>query len=225
MGLMGLVSLPSAFVFRLAPDDPHPFAWIRVHVSCAFGDALYPDPQWRQLAQVWTSMYPMDRLPAGRVRVIRALLDSMPAFLRLVLGHRPASLRGRTVGDVLRSEDRSPDRLVRRYRAWTANPAAIRRTRPALAFAVVGQARARGLLTPEGEDRLLGRLISYWALQSTLQANARLADQPLALLSRPPARGPAAVAVTGPSARRPPPRRPTSHVTASRPRPGYRALR
>ena len=175
MGLIGLVSLPRAFVFRMAPDDPHPFAWIRVHVSCAFGDALYPDPQWRQLAQVWTSMYPMDRLPAGRVRVIRALLDSMPAFLRLVLGHRPASLRGRTVGDVLRSEDRSPDRLVRRYRAWTANPAAIRRTRPALAFAVVGQARARGLLTPEGEDRLLGRLISYWALQSTLQSNAILA--------------------------------------------------
>ena len=45
----------------------------------------------------------------------------------------------------------------------------------ALAFAVVGQARARGLLTPESEDRLLGRLISYWALSSTLEANARLA--------------------------------------------------
>jgi hypothetical protein len=41
---------------------------------------------------------------------------------------------------------------------------------------VIGQARARGLLTPEGEDRLLGRLISYWALQSTLEANARLAE-------------------------------------------------
>jgi hypothetical protein len=181
MGLMGLVSLPRAFVFRITPDDPHPFAWIRVHLSCAFGDALYPHPQWRQLAAVWNSLYPIDRLPADRVRVIRALLATMPTFVGLVLGHRPATLRGRSLGEVIRTEDRSPDRLLRRYAAWTKDPTAISRTRPALAFAVVGQARARGLLTPEGEDRLLGSLISYWALQSTLQANARLAALPAPL--------------------------------------------
>jgi hypothetical protein len=183
MGLIGLVSLPRAFVFRMAPDDPHPFAWIRVHLSCAFGDALYPDPQWRQLAEVWSSMYPLGGLPADRVRTIQALLATISPFVGLVLGHRPPTLRGRTVGEVFRTADRSPHRLTRLYAAWTADPAAIRRTRPALAFAVVGQARARGLLTPEGEDRLLGRLISYWALQSTLQANARLAGLPGPALS------------------------------------------
>ena len=175
MGLMGLVSLPRAFVFRMAPDDPHPSAWIRVHLSCAFGDALYPDPQWRQLSEVWTSFYPADRLPADRIRVIRALLTTMPALVRLVLDYRSPALGGHALGEALRTDDRSPDRLVRLYRAWTADPSAIRGTRPALAFAVVGQARARGLLTPEGEDRLLGRLISYWALESTLQANASMA--------------------------------------------------
>ena len=185
MGLIGLVSLPRAFVFRMAPDDPHPSAWIRVHLSCAFGDALYPDPQWRQLAQVWTSFYPIGRLPADQVRVIRALLATMPGFVRLVLGLRTPALRGHTLGQVLRTADRSPDRLVRLYQAWTADASAIRRTRPALAFAVVGQARARGLLTPEGEDRLLGRLISYWALESTLQANARMAAAPPAALYDP----------------------------------------
>ena len=176
MGLMGLVSLPRAFVFRITPDDPHPFAWIRVHLSCAFGDALYPHPQWRQLAGVWNSLYPIGRLPADRVRVLRALLATTPAFVGLVLGHRSAALRGRSLGEVLRTADRSPDRLLRHYAAWTADPSAIRRTRPALAFAVIGQARARGLITPEDEDRLLGRLISHWALQSTLEANARLAE-------------------------------------------------
>ena len=120
MGLMGLVSLPRAFVFRMAPDDPHPFAWIRVHLSCAFGDALYPDPQWRQLAQVWTLLYPVGRLPASRMRVIQALLATMPAFVRLVLGLRSPALRGRALGEVLRAHDRSPDRLVRLYRAWVA---------------------------------------------------------------------------------------------------------
>ena len=165
-------------MFRIASDDPHPSAWIRVHLSCAFGDALYPDPQWRQLAGVWSSLYPLGGLPADRVRTIQALLATIPAFVRLVLGHRPAALRGRAVGEVFRTADRSPDRLIRLYAAWIADPSTIRRTRPALAFAVVGQARARGLLTPEGEDRLLGRLISYWALQSTLRANARLAELP-----------------------------------------------
>jgi len=175
MGLIGLVSLPRAFVFRLVPDDPHPFAWIRVHLSCAFGDALYPDPQWRQLAGVWTSLYPVGSLPADRLRLLRGLLTTMPVFISLVLKHRPLALRGRAVGDVLRTADRSPDQLVRLYTAWTTDPSAIRLTRPALAFAVVGQARASGLLTPESEDRLLGQLISFWALQSTLDANARLA--------------------------------------------------
>jgi hypothetical protein len=178
MGLIGLVSLPRAFVFRLEPDDPHPFAWMRVHLSCAFGDALYPDPQWRQLAQVWSSLYPLGQPPSSQVPVIQALLATMPAFVRLVLGHRPASLHGRALGQVLHGSDRTPDRLVRLYQAWTADRSVIPRTRPAVAFAIVGQARARGLLTPEGEDRLLGRLISYWALQSTLQLNARLAAPP-----------------------------------------------
>jgi hypothetical protein len=176
MGLIGLVSLPRAFVFRIAADDPHPFAWIRVQLSCAFGDALYPHPQWRQLALLWSSFYPPRGLGAGRIGVIGALLATMPSYVRLVLDHRPASLRGHTVGEVFRTADRSPARLARRYAAWQASPSAIRRTRPALAFAVVGQARADGLLTPEAEDRLLGWLISYWALRSTLDVNAQITD-------------------------------------------------
>jgi hypothetical protein len=147
-------------------------------LSCAFGDALYPDPQWRQLAQVWDSLYPVDGRPPGSAPMIRALMATMPAFVRLVLGHRPASLRGRALGQVLHGSDRTPDQLVRLYQAWMADRSVIPRTRPAVAFAVVGQARARGLLTPEGEDHLLGQLISYWALQSTLQLNARLAGPP-----------------------------------------------
>jgi len=44
LGLMGVVSLPRAFVFRLTIDDPHPAPWIRVKLSCAMGQALYPHP-------------------------------------------------------------------------------------------------------------------------------------------------------------------------------------
>jgi len=42
-GLIAVVSLPRAFVFRVAMDDPHPFPWVRVKLSCALGHALFPD--------------------------------------------------------------------------------------------------------------------------------------------------------------------------------------
>src|SRR5439155_12323107 len=56
LGLMGVVSLPRPFVFRIGLDDPHPFPWIRVHMSCAIGQALYPHPQWDELAGVWSAL-------------------------------------------------------------------------------------------------------------------------------------------------------------------------
>src|SRR5215469_8620958 len=97
LGLIGVVSLPRAFVFRLNADDPHPFAWIRVQLSCAFGAALYPHPQWRQLATVWESFYPPRGLQPELVQVLGALQASMPEFVQMVVDHRPRSLRGRTL--------------------------------------------------------------------------------------------------------------------------------
>ena len=40
---------------------------------------------------------------------------------------------------------------------------------PTLVFAVFGQARASGRLSPEHESRLLRRLIAGWAVASTLE--------------------------------------------------------
>ena len=39
-GLMNMVSLPHAFVFRLSGQDPHPMPWIRVKLGCAMGRVL-----------------------------------------------------------------------------------------------------------------------------------------------------------------------------------------
>src|SRR5207253_206678 len=59
LGLIGVVSLPRPFIFRFNFDDPHPPPWIRVKLSCAIGDGLYPHPQWRRLARLWESYYPV----------------------------------------------------------------------------------------------------------------------------------------------------------------------
>ncbi len=44
LGLIGVVSLPRPFVFRLNMDDPHPMPWLRVKLSTAMGHALFPHP-------------------------------------------------------------------------------------------------------------------------------------------------------------------------------------
>jgi hypothetical protein len=83
LGLMGVVSLPWAFVFRVNLDDPHPIPWIRVKLSCAMGKALYPHPQWDRLAQLWESFYRQDGLNKDRRELIAGLETGMPEFVDL----------------------------------------------------------------------------------------------------------------------------------------------
>jgi hypothetical protein len=51
------VSPPAWLVFRLNVGDLHPTPWIRVKLGGAFGDAMYPHPQWSRLAALWKSLY------------------------------------------------------------------------------------------------------------------------------------------------------------------------
>jgi len=168
LGLMGIVSLPRRFVFRVDTEDPHPFPWIRMRLSCAIGNALYPHRQWQELAATWDTMYPPTGLAPEPESLLRSLLAVMPAFVDALLSHRPASLRGRALGEVLRMPTRHPDRLLATYAAWRARPSLMFAAAPSHVFAVFGRARIAGRLTPEEENRLLGRLITHWALHSTL---------------------------------------------------------
>lgn len=169
-GLMAVVSLPRPFVFRLSTDDPHPVPWLRVKLSCAIGKALYPDPQWDRLAALWESFYPLDMLEPQRRELLERLQASLPAFVTLLVQHRPASLRGRTVQEALAVGERQPRRLAALYRRWCQAPAEAYLAPPTLVFAVLGQARANAQLSPEGESELLARLLTHWALRSTLES-------------------------------------------------------
>jgi hypothetical protein len=169
LGLIGLVSLPRGFVFRTPDEDPHPMPWLRVLLSCAIGDRLYPDPQWGQLAGTWTDMYPLSDVHPELAKTIAALQITMPELVTVMVSHRPASLRGRSLGEVLSSPHLRREALLRRFSEWEANPDRMALEPPTLAFAVLGQARASGRLTPERESRLLRRLIVMWALTSTLE--------------------------------------------------------
>lgn len=164
LGLISVVSLPRAFVFRVGTDDPHPIPWIRPKLSCAMGHALYPDTQWAALSEIWETYYPLTGLPDEQRQLFRRLEGDMPAFVRLLLDHRPRSLGRRRLRDALAKPDRTPRRLRARFKVWHKDPSALQRTSPTLVFATLGQARADGVLTPDDEGRLVANILTTWAL-------------------------------------------------------------
>ncbi|WP_174626760.1 hypothetical protein [Candidatus Methylobacter favarea] len=172
LGLMGVVSLPRAFVFRINRNDPHPFPWIRVILSCAIGEALYPHPQWQRLARLWESFYPKTGLDAARYALLNRLEAAIPEFVDLLIHHQPRSLRGRSLIEVMDTGNRQPDRLTGYYEHWQRMPAAMYRSAPTLVFAVIGQARADGRMSPEQESTILAKLLTYWAVCDILSTAA-----------------------------------------------------
>jgi hypothetical protein len=177
LGLIGLVSLPRALVFRANHADPHPTPWLRVLISCAFGHALYPDPQWRALESAWERFYPLRGLPAARRSELRRFRSEIPRLVSAVLRHVPTRL-GKPLDAVLRFRDRNPAQLRRHFLRYRRSPDTLRSHDPSAAFALLGQARADGRLSAEAESKALGDLLEHWALRGALR-RARLCTDAL----------------------------------------------
>jgi hypothetical protein len=79
--------------------------------------------------------------------------------------------------EALVAPERRPERLVAFWQALRDRPAALAVQPPSLVFAAVGQARAGGLVTPDEESRLLGQLLTHWALRSSLDVTALCATR------------------------------------------------
>jgi hypothetical protein len=171
-GLMGVVSLPRAFIFRTNPDDPHPVPWIRVKLSCAMGQALYPCPRWEKLAQLWEAYYPLTGLDLERRSLLAELEASMPEFVEYLINHRPRALRGAALTEAMETDERQPARLSEYFRSWRRSPERMLTASPSIVFAVIGQARVDGMISPEEESNTLARLLTHWALRSTLNSAA-----------------------------------------------------
>jgi hypothetical protein len=173
LGLMGVVSLPRAFVFRMGMDDPHPFPWIRVKLSCAIGRTLYPHPQWDELERTWESYYPTNDINEEKREMLGILQDNIPRLIHLLIHHCPKSLRGQSLIEVMPIEERQPKRLRNYYRSWRYSQSGMLTAPPSLVFAVIGQAKADGKISPQKESDLLEVLLRHWALRTALQTSAR----------------------------------------------------
>lgn len=164
IGLMGVVSLPKYFVFRMSLADPHPFPWIRVKLSLAFGKALYPHPQWERHEALWERMYPASQADTRMQALISELELILPDFVQLVIHHRPASLKCQRLKDVFPYTQRQPAQLQYLYSLWRFSPDEISKARPSLVFAVIGQARADYAITALKESELLSKWLGNWAV-------------------------------------------------------------
>jgi len=125
LGLIGLVSLPRGFVFRPSQDDPHPMPWVRVLLSCAIGDRLYPDPQWERLAATWQAMYPIAGVRPQLSAIISELRATLPDLVSVVVEHRPALLRGRSLGEVLRNPELRREALLEQFQNGAGRPGLV----------------------------------------------------------------------------------------------------
>ncbi|MCE7010831.1 hypothetical protein LWC34_49720 [Kibdelosporangium philippinense] len=182
LGLIGVVSLPRPFVFRFTLDDPHPFPWIRVLVSAAIGDRLYPDPQWTQVARLWQQMYPPSTAPDRVAEVIEMLEPTLAQLADLIATHVPARLNGPTLQDALAHESRNPDALRELFTESTRQSAA--RVRPVHRFAMLGQARWDRRLAAGQESRVTDRMLTGLAAKSTMQMAMSTARIPSAISER-----------------------------------------
>jgi hypothetical protein len=183
-GLIGVVSLPRAFVFRINAEDPHPSPYIRVKLSAAIGQALYPQPHWEQLTRLWEAYYPLAGLDQERQHLFTMLERTMPGLVAVLMNHRPAVLRGRSLTEAIDRGERQPDRLRALLARWRVAPQQMYHTRPTVVFAAIGQGRVEGKISPEEESAGLAKLLTHWALESTLQASAGCASRAAKRCSR-----------------------------------------
>lgn len=164
-GLMSVVSLPSYFVFRIATDAPHPFPWIRVCISIAFGKTLYPHEQWERLENQWNSLYPTDNLPEEKRKIIADLLATLPEFTQMVANHQPESIKGKALKEIFPYQQRQPQQLQETYNRWCSSKKLMYAAPPSLVFGVIGQAKADGKITANEESRILTQMLTHWALE------------------------------------------------------------
>ena len=114
------------------------------------------------------------------------LKAAIPDFVRVLVDHHPAALRGRSLRDIMPIRDRRPEQLLELFANWRHRPAAMAQAPPSLVFAAVGQARAaaRSLLSGKAGYSAVCSPRGRYAVRSTSLNCARCA------LHQPPYRRP-----------------------------------
>jgi len=74
--------------------------------------------------------------------------------------------------EALSEPRRQPASLRMLLQEWRADGRRMYAAPPSLALSVIGQGVADEVINPESESRLVGALLTHWALRSTLDRSA-----------------------------------------------------
>lgn len=165
LGLINVVSLPRAFVFRANTDDPHPTPWIRVLLSVEIGSRLYPDPGWRRLARLWHLSYPSNRPDIGDRHALALSERHVPLFVDWLMRQRLPAAGGRDIWTVFHDPVIATEALDEHLERWRRDPVYPDRLRPCQLFALAGYARLTRGRAPVPEASHIHRSLMRWALQ------------------------------------------------------------
>ncbi len=163
-GLVGVLSLPPAFIYRLKPGDPHPFPWIRVLLACAVGQYLFPHDQWQKLERLWHSYYPAEKLSTETRLLCRQVLTTTPEFLEMLFNHPVSQMGNKRFIDLFNRNNLQIDSLQHKWRHWSSDQQALSKRSPIELLAVIGQARWENRISPEKETSLITSLMEPWAM-------------------------------------------------------------
>jgi hypothetical protein len=181
LGLMSVVSLPAAFVTRFSGDDPHPPPWIRVKISAAIGQVLYPSPQWQELASAWEDLYPLRNANPQDAAALRDIERSVASLAMVLASFRPVQLGDTALGTAFPLAGCTPGRLRALWQQQRTDSGTLAQLTPTQACGVIGQAKFDGWITAVEEVRLLRQLLRFWALHSTIDARTVCAQAQPAL--------------------------------------------
>lgn len=175
LGVMTVVSLPSVFVKHVERNGTHPTPWIRIKLSAALGNELYPHSQWAGFSALWEELYPLNDNTDPHCIFLRRLEEALPALSQIIAEHRPLALQGRSLRDIMPVTKRLPHLLLEQFQQWRKHKRAILEDSPTLVMAVMGQAKFNGRLPAYEESRLLNNCLRRWALRRALDTGERCA--------------------------------------------------
>jgi hypothetical protein len=109
--LREILSLPSASVFRIEPDDPHPPPYIRVLFSFAWCRRQWGRGYWSAMERDWRRLYPLSAAPERLQRDLRNCERYIPAVSRVLFEHRLPQLERRPLAALFCFRSLDPRRL------------------------------------------------------------------------------------------------------------------
>ena len=163
MGLMGVVTLPKYFQFRLDINDPHPAPYLRVQLSCAFGKKMFPCDQWDKLWDLWETFYPKRGLTKETLLALEEVERKINDFTGIVLNHSTREMKGKKLIDLFQINKITPAQLRQKYQLWKSKKISLNTMQPTLLFAMLGQAKFELVIDATEENQLLTKHLRRWA--------------------------------------------------------------